>query len=790
MKMSAPPPRYSVLCLLSGGKDSILAMTEVAALGHSVVALANLAPPWEDDGHEKDENEVEEAGACEEGNETRRKRASDEKEEGGVELDSFMFQSAGGAAVPMQAMALRLPLYRRVLRRDSSRVTSLRYTRPAPGDEVEDMYELLRFAVSDAMSRLGVRIDCVCSGAVYSDYQRLRVEHVCARLGLVSLAPLWRRSEEQLLEDVFRVGIRAVLVKVACMGLMPRRHLGAALEDVAPRLVELKERFGASLIGEGGEFESLVIGHPAFSHQIAFVDAEAILLSTDESIAPPGVLHFSGVTLEEKDDDDAWQPLPNARLAPPGAPASTFMWARDEASTEAAMSMDGKMGSAVANDDDDNCDAESEVDYDGRWEMSIVESTGGNMTVGCRRAASASASTSVGAEAVGDAGAETAAALRHIERVLRDRGLSLDNIVYVHLYVSDMRDFARVNARYAHVMRRCARAPSRCCVEVRLPHGVSVAVDALAVRTPRTDHDVLHVASISHWAPACIGPYAQANAVGDVVFVAGQLGLRPISMDVPEKEAEEICAAMHSCDAVASAMGCAAISPPSSSAADNVLAWTVYTSGDSCSSMEAMPTFGPLAVHVCVAGLPKAARIELQPVLVRDRPGQRYGSDDDAGDKDSACERGARVSLCDGGASGAVFASYVSGLMFRAVLVLSHCDKHADEDASTKATETEEAAALEIDFRAALAESGLGLDDIVSLRLYHSIPIATTDASRADRILTHVLSCIGRSRNQVIPVPLIRDARVVVASSEMSRHVDSGRVSALFEITAAAALTI
>jgi diphthine-ammonia ligase len=43
-------------------------------------------------------------------------------------------------------------------------------------------------------------IEAVASGAIASDYQRLRVEDVCARLGLVSLAYLWHRPQEELLE--------------------------------------------------------------------------------------------------------------------------------------------------------------------------------------------------------------------------------------------------------------------------------------------------------------------------------------------------------------------------------------------------------------------------------------------------------------------------------------------------------------------------------------------------------------------------------------------------------------
>ncbi len=40
----------------------------------------------------------------------------------------------------------------------------------------------------------------VSAGAILSDYQRVRVESVCSRLGLTSLAFLWRRDQVILTE--------------------------------------------------------------------------------------------------------------------------------------------------------------------------------------------------------------------------------------------------------------------------------------------------------------------------------------------------------------------------------------------------------------------------------------------------------------------------------------------------------------------------------------------------------------------------------------------------------------
>ena len=62
-------------------------------------------------------------------------------------------------------------------------------------------------------------VEAVSSGAILSDYQRNRVESVCARLGLVSLGYLWRREQQELLREMIGAGVHAVLIKVAALGI-------------------------------------------------------------------------------------------------------------------------------------------------------------------------------------------------------------------------------------------------------------------------------------------------------------------------------------------------------------------------------------------------------------------------------------------------------------------------------------------------------------------------------------------------------------------------------------------
>ncbi|KAH0720598.1 hypothetical protein KY285_005418 [Solanum tuberosum] len=111
-------------------------------------------------------------------------------------------------------------------------------------------------------------VTAVSSGAIASDYQRLRVESVCSRLGLVSLAYLWKQDQSFLLQEMIRNGIIAIAVKVAAVGLNPSKHLGKEIAYLEPHLHKLKELYGINVCGEGGEYETLTLDCPQFKASI------------------------------------------------------------------------------------------------------------------------------------------------------------------------------------------------------------------------------------------------------------------------------------------------------------------------------------------------------------------------------------------------------------------------------------------------------------------------------------------------------------------------------------------
>lgn len=60
-----------------------------------------------------------------------------------------------------------------------------------------------------------VDFEAISVGAILSDYQRVRVENVCSRLGLISLAYLWRRDQKELLQEMIDSRLHAIIIKVS-----------------------------------------------------------------------------------------------------------------------------------------------------------------------------------------------------------------------------------------------------------------------------------------------------------------------------------------------------------------------------------------------------------------------------------------------------------------------------------------------------------------------------------------------------------------------------------------------
>ncbi|KAA3671285.1 diphthine-ammonia ligase [Paragonimus westermani] len=164
------------VALISGGKDSIFSIMECVVHGYRLEALINLSPKFDD--------------SC------------------AVELDSYMYQSVASEGIPFIAQALGVPLYQFPITGKPT-CQALHYsTSTGSHDEVEDLFIALSRVIAERPA-----ISYVSSGAILSDYQRIRVEHVASRLSLQSLAFLWRRRTEILIREMIAASVDAVIVK-------------------------------------------------------------------------------------------------------------------------------------------------------------------------------------------------------------------------------------------------------------------------------------------------------------------------------------------------------------------------------------------------------------------------------------------------------------------------------------------------------------------------------------------------------------------------------------------------
>ncbi|XP_054651611.1 diphthine--ammonia ligase isoform X3 [Dunckerocampus dactyliophorus] len=375
-----------VVALISGGKDSCYNMMQCVAAGHHIAALANLRPAHTD------------------------------------ELDSYMYQTVGHQAIELYAEAMDVPLYRRTIQ-GSSLDTSRDYHQ-TEGDEVEDLYELLRLI----KEKEGV--EAVSVGAILSDYQRVRVENVCFRLGLQPLAYLWRRDQESLLTEMISSDLHAILIKVAAFGLDPEKHLGKSLADMEPYLKQLSQKYGVHICGEGGEYETFTLDCPLFKKRLVIDAAETVIHSAD-AFAPVGYLRFTALRTESKASGVA-------AVAVARCPCQSAM----DKITEEVEYADG------AGDDHHHREFTSDADLSCQQGHVLP----GDLPPSCSFRSSRGYQwiSGINGQQSQDPGiqGQTAAAFILLQSELNSRGWSMKDIVLVHLYVSHMEDFGPLNTVY------------------------------------------------------------------------------------------------------------------------------------------------------------------------------------------------------------------------------------------------------------------------------------------------------------------------------------------------------
>ncbi|PSO06566.1 hypothetical protein B9Q04_15380 [Candidatus Marsarchaeota G2 archaeon BE_D] len=162
--------------------------------------------------------------------------------------DSYMFHTVNLHVVEKQAECANLPLA-------SLSVSGVREV------EVEEF--------SSQLSRLREEhgFEALVTGGVWSEYQRVRFDSACEAADLKCFSPLWHKKPETLFKTYLDHGFKFMFSGVYALGFSDT-WVGRLIQaEDLQKLVELNQRYGVSIIGEGGEYESLVLDCPLFQYK-------------------------------------------------------------------------------------------------------------------------------------------------------------------------------------------------------------------------------------------------------------------------------------------------------------------------------------------------------------------------------------------------------------------------------------------------------------------------------------------------------------------------------------------
>ena len=408
-------------------------------------------------------------------------------------------------------------------------------------DETESMVPLL-----EAIKKAHPEANAICAGAILSTYQRTRVESVAIRLGLTPLAYLWKfpvlptpgpadpvaGSDAQLLDDMAAAGMEARIIKVASGGLDDSfLWTNVAGPGSKGKLTRAMRRFGAAetgaVIGEGGEFETLVLdGPPTLFKKRVVVD------EPDRRVVMEG-------------GGSAWLSLRNARLEDK---EDKSVQGDAEENVRIPDLLDPKFRGVL--------DALASLEADDASQLSSLhgESEDSPPRLGSLQASSALQQWSFVGSKQASTEAQTQSIVEQIRSRLQQHSLPPSAILSATVVLAHMADFPTINAIYGTLFN-APNPPSRVTISCGSAAATPIAVH-LIIHTalPPAHRHGLHVQSRSYWAPANIGPYSQAisvpvaslasAAVADptasssgggarLVSVAGQIPLVPATMALP-----------------------------------------------------------------------------------------------------------------------------------------------------------------------------------------------------------------------------------------------------------------
>ena len=97
-----------------------------------------------------------------------------------------------------------------------------------------------------------------------SNYQKERIDKICNKLKIASIAPLWHIEPKKYLKELIRHDFKIIITGIAADGLT-KDFLGSGIDN---NFIKKIEKLNIHAGGEGGEYESLVLDCPLFKKKL------------------------------------------------------------------------------------------------------------------------------------------------------------------------------------------------------------------------------------------------------------------------------------------------------------------------------------------------------------------------------------------------------------------------------------------------------------------------------------------------------------------------------------------
>jgi len=163
--------------------------------------------------------------------------------------ESYMFHTPSISRTKEQAKVIELPLI-------------IQKTKGKKEEELKDLEK----AIQKAKEKYN--INAVISGALASNYQKLRIENICKKLNLKSITPLWHKDEIEYLNELIKNKFKVIITGVFAYPL-DKSWLGRIIDkNFVEEIKELKKKYSIHPAGEGGEFETFVLDCPLFKKEL------------------------------------------------------------------------------------------------------------------------------------------------------------------------------------------------------------------------------------------------------------------------------------------------------------------------------------------------------------------------------------------------------------------------------------------------------------------------------------------------------------------------------------------